>query len=178
MDDRPGPPDRKPWQERATGAAIALLAVLVPWPLFERALVPMDEGHLAAAADWMLDGKRLYSEIHTGIFPGIYLITSGLFAVFGRDLIVTRLAAAAVNVVSVLALWFVARRIVKPGFAWVPPLLHIALIAFAFPVMSIFNYSTLALAFGLVALVLLLRYLERGAFSDGAWLGFFVAAAA
>jgi len=162
----------------AAPAVLLALPALVQAPLFDRMIVPMDEGHLAAAADRMLDGKRLYADIHTGIFPGIYLVTSGLFALFGRDLIVTRLAAALVNAVTVLALWSAARRVVAPRWALLPPLLHLALVAFAFPVMSMFNYSTLSLCLGLVALVFLLRYLERGRAIDGIWLGLSVAAAA
>lgn len=155
-----------------------MLGSVAQWPLFDRGLVPMDEGHLAAAADWMLDGQRLYADVHTGIFPGIYLVTSGLFALFGRDLLVARVAAACVNVVTMLALWSVARRAVSPRIALLPPLLHLALVAFAFPVLSMFNYSTLALSLGLLGLLCLLRYLEAGRARDGALLGLCVAAAA
>lgn len=176
--DRHEGPRASGWRSCLTPAALVGLSLLIQWPLFDRTIVPMDEGHLAAAADWMLDGKRLYVDIHTGIFPGIYLITSGLFAIFGRELMVTRTAAMGMNCVTVLALWCVARRIVGPRWALAPPLLHMALIVFAFPVLSMFNYSTLSLCFGLVALVFLLRYLEGGRALDGVWLGLLVAAAA
>jgi len=166
------------WQGRATAAVLLLLSIAVQWPLFDRSLVPMDEGHLAAAADWMLDGRRLYADVHTGIFPGIYLVTAGLFALFGRDLLVARVAAMAVNTVSTLALWSAARRSVSPAIALLPPVLYLALVVFAFPVLSMFNYSTLALCFGLVGLVILLRYLERGRTVDGAALGLAIAASA
>ena len=48
-------------------------------PLIARMVVPMDEGHLTAAVSWMHAGKHLYRDIHTGIFPGVYLLTYGLF---------------------------------------------------------------------------------------------------
>jgi hypothetical protein len=38
------------------------------------------------------DGKLLYRDLHTGIFPGIYHFTTLLFNLFGNDLIVTRWA--------------------------------------------------------------------------------------
>lgn len=167
-----------PWRARATACALALLCLLVQAPLFDRSIVPMDEGHLAAAADWMLDGKRLYSEIHTGIFPGIYLIASGLFAIFGRDLLVLRIAAVAVNLATTLALYAVARRVVRPRLAVCPPLLHLALLVLSFPVLSMFNYSTLAVCFGLFALLALLRSIESGRTLDLLLLGACVAAAA
>lgn len=166
------------WRTRATACGLALLSLLVQWPLFDRGLVPMDEGHLAAAADWMLDGKRLYVDIHTGIFPGIYLIASGLFAAFGRDLLVLRIAAVAVNLATTLTLFAVARRIVRPRLAVCPPLLHLGLVVIGFPVLSMFNYSTLAVLFGLVALLALLRLLESGRTADALLLGASVAAAA
>jgi hypothetical protein len=157
--------------------ALAGAAVLAQWPLFDRTIVPMDEGHLAAVADWLLDGRRLYADVHTGLFPGVYLAAAGLFALFGRDLLVTRIAAAGLNVAIVLAAWAAARRVVSPGLALLPPLAHLAWVVVAFPVLSMFNYSLLALALGLVALVLLLRLLERGGTADAVALGMTAAAA-
>jgi len=166
------------WRGRGTAIGIVALSLLVQWPLFDRSLVPMDEGHLAAAADWLLDGKRLYADIHTGIFPGIYLIASGLFAAFGRELLVLRIAAVAVNVATGLALWRIAGRTARPRLAVCPPLLHLALVVIAFPVLSMFNYSTLAVCFGLLALLALLRFLESGRNREAVWLGACVAGAA
>jgi len=167
-------PRQRAW---LAGSALAALALLVQLPFHDRALVPMDEGHLAAAAGWMLDGKLLYRDIHTGIFPGIYLLTTVLFGIFGRDLIVTRWAAVVMNVVIVLCLWRLAARALRPHWALVAPALHLLLLAVAFPVLCMFNYSTLAVTFGLVALLCLLRHLETGHGRDAAWVGVFVAAA-
>jgi hypothetical protein len=160
------------------GAGIlAVLALLVQWPLHDRMLVPMDEGHLLQAADSMLRGSRLYVDLHTGLFPGIYLAASGLLASFGRDALVLRWAAVIVNIGTTLALWAVARRMVARHWAPLAPLLYLALLGVAFPVLSMFNYSTLAVFFGLSALSFLLRYLEGGRSFDGALLGLCVAAA-
>ncbi len=154
------------------------LAALVQWPIHDRALVPMDEGHLAAAADWMLGGKLLYREIHTGIFPGIYLITSALFGLFGRDMIVTRMAAVAMNAVIVLCLWALGLRMLRPHWATLAPALYLCLVIVGFPVLCMFNYSTLAACFGLLGLLALLRYLDFGRRRDAIWLGLCVACAA
>ena len=77
--------------------AILCLAIVLQLPSFDRSLVPMDEGHLAALVSFMDSGKALYADLHTGIFPGIYQLTRLLFAVFGDDLLVTRWAEVAVN---------------------------------------------------------------------------------
>ena len=106
------------------------------------------------------------------------MITSTLLGLFGREVLVTRWAAVGVNVVTVVALFQVGRHFMSLRWASLAPLLHLVLIAMAFPVMSMFNYSTLAVAFGLVALWCLLRYLEAGKNLDALLLGLFVAAAA
>lgn len=155
----------------------ALLAVVVQMPLFDRSIVPMDEGHLLTTADAMLNGRHLYTDLHTGIFPGIYLITSSLLGVFGQEVMVTRWAAVVVNVVTVVALFQIGRRFMSLHWACLAPLLHLVFIAMAFPVLSMFNYSTLAIAFGLLGLLFLLRYLETGEIREAVWLGLVVAAA-
>ncbi len=156
----------------------AALAILVQLPLFDRSIVPMDEGHLLTTADAMLDGRHLYTDLHTGIFPGIYLIASGLLNVFGREVLVTRWAAVGVNVVTVVALWQIGRRCMAPRWAALAPFLHLLLIMVAFPTLSMFNYSTVAISFGVVSLTLLLRYLDEGEKKVGLLLGLFIAAAA
>ena len=139
----------------------ALLALVAQMPLFDRSIVPMDEGHLLTTADAMLNGRHLYTDLHTGIFPGIYLITSSLLGVFGREVMVTRWAAVGVNVVTVVALFQIGRRFMSLGWACLAPLLHLVFIAMAFPVLSMFNYSTLAIAFGLLGLWFLLQPCNR-----------------
>ena len=169
---------RSPVVSWGSAFGLIVIALIAQLPLFDRSLVPMDEGHLLAAADAMGSGKRLYADIHTGIFPGIYLIAKLLLDVFGRDALVLRWAAVVMNIAIVLALHGVTRRMVAAHWSWLPPLLYLALISVGFPVLSMFNYSTLSVCFGLVGLVFLLRYLEEGLRADGILLGVFVAAAA
>ena len=134
---------------------LAGLAILAQLPLYDRSLVPMDEGHLLAASDALAAGKRLYADIHTGIFPGIYWVAAALLEWLGRDALVLRGAALVTNSVTALALYAIGRRMVAPYWAWLPPLLYLALIVVSFPVLSMFNYSTLAVALGLLALLFL-----------------------
>ena len=169
---------RSPVVSWGSAFVLIVIALIAQLPLFDRSLVPMDEGHLLAAADAMGSGKRLYADIHTGIFPGIYLIARLLLDVFGQDAIVLRWAAVVMNIAIALALHSVTRRMVAAHWSWLPPLLYLALISVGFPVLSMFNYSTLSVCFGLVGLVFLLRYLEAGLRADGILLGVFVAAAA
>lgn len=160
----------------AWAAALAVVAVVAQLPLFDRNFVPMDEGHLALSASRLLGGDVLYRDIHTGIFPGIYALTAGLFALFGEQVLVTRYAEMAVNVASALLLWWIGLRLLPPRWAWMPPVLFVALVWISFPVLSMFNYSALAGMLGLAALLFALRFLEQGRVEDAGAVGLLVGA--
>jgi len=131
---------------------LAVLAVLMQLPFYARSAVPLDEGHLAAAASRLLDGELLYRDIHTGIFPGVYYFAALLFGIFGHDLVVARWAQLGINAAVVVLLWLLGSRVVRPGWTLLPPLLYLSIVAFSFPVLTLLNYSSLALCTGLATL--------------------------
>jgi hypothetical protein len=147
-------------------AGLAIFAAVAQVAIFDRNFVPMDEGHLALTASRLLDGDILYRDIHTGIFPGIYATTAGLFQLFGEEVLVTRYAQLLVNVASVVLLWAIGLQILPPRWAAIPPLLFVALVWISFPVLSMFNYSALAGMLGLAALLAALRFVTTG---QAAW---------
>lgn len=155
-------------------AGLAILSAVSQLPLLDRNFVPMDEGHLALTASRLLDGDLLYRDIHTGIFPGIYLLAAGLFAVFGEDVIVTRFAQCAVNAATVALLFTIGLRLVPLRWAVIPALLFVALGWISFPVLTMFNYAALSGLFGLAALLAALRYADAGRRADGAAIGLLV----
>ncbi|MFP6564072.1 MAG: glycosyltransferase family 39 protein [Myxococcota bacterium] len=159
-------------------ALFALVSLAVQLPIIDRGLVSIDEGHLVATAQRLLAGDLLYRDIHTGIFPGIYYATAALFEVFGTDLLVTRWAQFAVNTATVLLLWRIGLYAMRPIFAAFAPLVFLAAIPIAFPVLTMLNYSAVSGLFGIAALLFLLRTLERGRPSDALWLGVALAACA
>lgn len=148
--------------DRLIGVAIFVAAIFGQLATFDRSIVPMDEGHLATLAMGLQDGKLLYRDLHTGIFPGIYHLTAMLFGIFGNDLIVTRCAEVAVNGSIATCLWLAGAHMMSRGWALVAPLLYISLVPISFPVLAMFNYSSLALGLAMASLVLLLRYLAEG----------------
>jgi hypothetical protein len=155
-------------------AALALLAVAAQVPIFDRNFVSMDEGHLALTASRLLAGDVLYRDIHTGIFPGIYAIAAGLFALFGEELLVTRIAQIFVNATSVVLLWRIGARIMPISWALLPPVLYVTLVWISFPVLTMFNYSALAGTLGLAALLAAIRFLDRGRGVDAIAIGLLV----
>jgi hypothetical protein len=146
----------------AVAAGIALLALLAQLPILGRGVVPLDEGQLVAIAERLRQGEVLYRDVYTGIFPGIYYLTALLFGVFGEDVLVTRWAAAAVNAASAALLYLLGVQAMRPAWALLAPALLVALVPFAYPALTMFNYSSLALACALGALLLCLRYLASG----------------
>jgi hypothetical protein len=159
-------------------ALIAAAAVVVQLPLYDRGLVSLDEGQLFAIANRINGGETLYQDIYTGIFPGIYYLTALLLDVAGNDLVVTRWAALFVNTAIAILLWRLASRIVRPGWALVPPVALCILIFLSFPVLTMLSYSMLALLFALLAILALIRYAESGRAIDGVVVGVALAACA
>ncbi len=143
-------------------AVLAVLAAVAQLPIVDRNFVSMDEGHLALTASRLLDGDLLYRDIHTGIFPGIYLVTAALFDVFGTEVLVTRWAQLVVNAATVALLWGIGLRILPPRWAVLPAVGFVALVWISFPVLTMFNYAALSGVFGLAALLMALRYLDTG----------------
>jgi hypothetical protein len=146
----------------AWSAVIVAAAVLVQIPSHDRSLVPVDEGQLAAIADRIARGQVLYRDVYTGIFPGIYHLAAWLLSTFGDDLVVLRRAQVAVNALTALCLWRLATRVARPAFAWLAPALHLELVVFDFPGLTMLNYSPVAMLFALGALLFLFRALEGG----------------
>jgi len=145
---------------------LVLAALAIQWPIVDRSFVSMDEGHLVATAQRLLQGDLLYRDIQTGIFPGVYYLAALLFETLGMDVLVTRWVQVAVNTVIALVLWWAGLRMMRPRWAVLPPVAFLALVPLGFPVLTMLNYSTLSLAFGLVALLFLLRYVEGAGILD------------
>ena len=162
----------KAWsKESASTLAVLFIAVLLQLQSFDRSIVPMDEGHLAAVAGFLASGKALYRDLHSGIFPGIYQLTRLLFGVFGDDLLVTRWAEVAVNAAIATCLWLTGASLMPRRWAVVAPALYLALVPMSFPVLAMFNYSSLALAMCMASLYLLVSLLDKGRRSTAVGLG-------
>ncbi len=148
--------------ESRAAFVVFLVAALAQLPTFDRSIVPMDEGHLAFVAMGLGDGLALYRDLHTGIFPAYYQLTALLFALFGEDLIVARIAQVLVNGGVCACLWVAGLRVMSAAWAALAPVLYLAVVVMSFPVLSMFNYSSLALLLGMISLVLSLKLLEDG----------------
>ncbi|MCP5043529.1 MAG: hypothetical protein GY944_21075 [bacterium] len=163
--------------DRGTGALVFVVAVLLQLPIFDRSIVAMDEGHLATVAMGLQDGLALYRDLHTGIFPGIYHLTALLFSLLGNDLLVARCAEVAVNASVALCLWLAGLRAMPRPWAAIAPALYLAVVAMSFPVLAMFNYSSLSLAFSMASLVFTMQLLDHGRRGSAIGLGITLALA-
>jgi hypothetical protein len=152
-------------------AGVVAVAALAQLPTFDRSAVPVDEGQLLAIAQRLLNGDALYRDVYTGIFPGVYWFTAALIGIFGENVWVTRCAQLLVNAATAGALFALGRRAMGHGWALLAPALYVALVPFAFPTLTMVNYSSLSLLFALLAAVFLLRHLESDRWIDAVLCG-------
>jgi hypothetical protein len=166
-------------RKRTVDALFVAAAVLaVSLPLLDRGVVSIDEGQVANFAQRIAGGEVLYRDMYTGIAPGIYYLTAALFSVFGADLIVTRWAALALNLLTALCLWRLSLGVVRRGWALLPPLAFCLIVVWGYPVGTMFAYSALSLLCALAAILFLLRYLETSRALDAVAVGALLAASA
>ncbi len=152
-------------------ALLAVLATAAQLSTYALSLVPLDEGQLVQVGYRLLHGDRLYGDIYTGIFPGIYWLTAGLLRIFRTDVVVTRWAAVFVNTATMAILWALTRKLAGRAWAWLTTVLYLALVVLSFPAFTMLAYSSVSLLCALGALLFLLRYLELGRVRDGAAVG-------
>ncbi|MCC6763037.1 MAG: glycosyltransferase family 39 protein [Deltaproteobacteria bacterium] len=158
-------------RSRAEVVLVAVVATAAQLPTYALSHVALDEGQIVQIGYRLLNGDRLYSDIYTGIFPGIYWMAAGLLRVFGADVVVTRWAAVGVNTATTVVVWDLARRLAGRSWAWMTTLLYLALAIMSFPAFTMLAYSSVSLLCALAALLFLLRYLELGRVRDGAAVG-------
>ena len=77
-----------------------------------------------------------------------------------------------------LCLWLLAGRVVRSHWAVLTPLLYLLLVAVSFPVFTMLNYSSLALAGSLAALLCAQRYQQDGRRAHAVAMGCLLAATA
>lgn len=156
---------------RFEAVLVAVLATVAQLPTYALSHVPLDEGQIVQIGYRLLNGDRLYGDIYTGIFPGIYWLAAALLRVFGTDVVVTRWAGVLVNTATMVVLWELARRLTGPNWAWLTTVFYLALGVLSFPAFTMLAYSSVSLLCALAALLCVLRYLEEGRARDGAAAG-------
>lgn len=138
------------------------VAFALQLPIFDRWMSLMDEGHILQFADLLRRGGELYRDATLIAFPGSFYLLAWLFDAFEPSVLVARFAVAfefallASMVFVLLRGWLAARHVA----------LALGLLAlyriWAFPHWQMYSYSTTALTFIAVSLVLVVGHVVRG----------------
>jgi hypothetical protein len=104
-EENPGAYEQRRALRAATGAAVALLIVLLALPTFRRPGAPMDEGTLLVYPDRILAGEVPLRDFETFYGPAGFYLIAGAFTAFGTGLDTERGVAVGYDVLIVLALF-------------------------------------------------------------------------
>jgi hypothetical protein len=148
-------------RDRGLLVGVALVAVLVGLPLFDRGLAFLDEGAILTLADEVNRGKVLYRDVDAGgIAPGAVHLLAGWFRVAGTSVRAARLLAVAEFAAFVAAAVALARAILPRGGALVVALVLLSSRLWGFPLWHVHDGTVLAATCLTVAAAILAR---RGA---------------
>ncbi|WP_437193997.1 ArnT family glycosyltransferase [Planctomicrobium sp. SH527] len=90
-------------------AGIVLLVLFARLRLLELPL-ERDEGEYAYGAQLLLHGGRLYHDLHTMKWPGMYAAYAILFTIGGENITTIHLGLLLVNLVSAIAVYLITRQ--------------------------------------------------------------------
>lgn len=124
---------------------------------FDRGVNFNDEGTLFMAADGILHGKTLYRDLYVAYMPGSYYLYALFFKLFGASVRMGRFLGVLLRCGNTLAVYYLAREMVTPGFAVLPA---VALTLLPGP-----WHKTLFVTLSLLDMLLIARYAERHSIS-------------
>jgi hypothetical protein len=124
MRDRATPIAGQPdLQARGVPAAVVFAATFLAYAVNLRTY----ECQVTDLSAWrMVHGAVPYRDFWTMYAPGSFTVLAGFFAVFGRELIVSRLLGMLTAAAAVAVHYRLARRLVHPRAAWLPSVIFAA----------------------------------------------------
>ncbi len=113
-----------------------------------------DEGSILSAAQRIARGDILYKNIPVVYAPGRYMLLAGLFKIFGQNILVERLMWGTAQLVGVIFLYPLSKKLMPSFFAFLACILYI--FANGFP------HKVFYTALSIPTISLLFIYLDRG----------------
>ncbi|MEE8473904.1 MAG: glycosyltransferase family 39 protein, partial [Myxococcota bacterium] len=141
--------------------ALGLVSLAIQLPFLRRGLSIHDEGSILAIAEALSRGEVLYRDRLTTIAPLTYELLGALFDVFGPSFLLARILMMGIFSACVVLGYSVLRRVASRRAALTGALALLALKPIAFHVGTMLNYSQVAVALALVAVLLGVRFFER-----------------
>lgn len=143
--------------------AVALAAVLVQLPIFDRWFALLDEGYILEIADDINRGNVLYRDVNVDApFPGAFYLLAWWFRLVGSSVLSSRVLSVAGFALFATASFRIARALLPR--AWAVGLLAVILCyrIWAFPHWHIYSYSLVSAALLSAAVALVMAFVGRG----------------
>ena len=144
------------------GWFVLVASMVIQIPFLNRGISYVDEGSILAIAESLRAGATLYRDRVTFIAPLVYELTGLLHRLFGPNILVSRLCAAAVFTACTMLVYRILRSMAGARWALVGAVAFLAVKPLAFPLWTILNYSQLAMLFTLAAMGAVLRFIAHG----------------
>ena len=134
---------------------LAVLSLILSYPLYLRGLSPLDEGALLHIAERISGGEVLYRDLATGVMPGVYYLLALVFRLFGPSIEAGRYLQMALLGVNCCLFYLIAEHFLRRPARLTAALLYLSvtLFAFRFP-----NYSILSIFFLHLGFLFFLRF--------------------
>ena len=140
---------------------VAVVAVVVQLPIYDRWLGLLDEGYVLGIADQINVGKVLYRDIVVDApFPGAFYLLAWWFRLVGTSVVASRLLVMMGFAAYAATTFYVARTVLPRHWALALVSLLLCHRIWAFPHWHMYSYSTLALVLIAGAVVSMMRFID------------------
>lgn len=159
-------------------AAVALVAVAVQLPIYDRWFALLDEGYILEIADDVNRGNVLYRDINVDApFPGAFYLLAWWFRIAGSSVLSSRVLAVAGFTVFATASFAIARAYLSRAWAFGVLAVLLCYRIWAFPHWHIYSYSLVSATLLSVAVALVVRFVASGGLWRALIAGLFAGAA-
>lgn len=142
-------------------AGVALLAIALQLPTFDRTMSLLDEGHILQFADLLHRGGELYRDATLLPLPGAFELLALVFDVTGPSIRAARWLVVLEFGAFAAIVFLLMRQLAGRGAAWAGVGAAVLYKVWAFPHWQMYSYSTTAQVLLAGALALVVRNHER-----------------
>ena len=132
--------------------AVALAAIAIQLPIFDRWFALLDEGYILQIADDVNRGNVLYRDVNVDApFPGAFYLLAWWFRIAGTSVLSSRVLAVAGFAVFATATFRIARALLSRPWALGVLAMVLCYRVWAFPHWQIYSYSMVAATLAVLA---------------------------
>jgi len=143
--------------------AVALVAIAVQLPIFDRWFALLDEGYILEIADDVNRGALLYRDVNVDApFPGAFYLLAWWFKIAGSSILSSRVLAVAGFAVFAAATFRIARALLSRPWAFGVLAMVLCYRVWAFPHWHIYSYSLVSATLLSVAVAVLVAWIDSG----------------